>query len=129
MLKYGSEQYNTAIKFITTVTNNVILDLYLLYKKAEITKKASDDNRTPIPYYFIDSFAKYECEERNTEKIPSLLTSKEAIDKLIKFYTSVTKGYYKNYSKQNNMEYNTMIKKPVDYNILEQMRDMAKSMF
>lgn len=41
MLKFGSEQYQTAINFIKSgyVTNEVMLDLYMLYKRAEQTKK------------------------------------------------------------------------------------------
>lgn len=125
MLKFNSEQYNTAIEFIKNreVTINVLLDLYLLYKRAEQTKKEKDDSRTPIPYYLIDGFAKYECCNRNPELICTALSSAEKINKLIMLYTGVTKGYTREYYKKYNVDYNKMIKRAVEYDIFDSQRD------
>lgn len=129
MLKFGSEQYNTAIEFIKngSVTNDVMIDLYLLYKKAEQAKKEKDDSRAPIPYYLIDSFAKYECDGRDVEKITQALDSTEKISRLINLYTAVTKAYCNEYFKKYNIDYNKMIKRPIDYNILDSLRDTLDS--
>lgn len=121
MLKYNSTEYNNAVAFIKngTVTNDVLLDLYLLYMRAEQSKKESVDKRTPIPFYLIDAFAKYECQNREEKNIQSNLDSNEKIEFLIKLYTSVTKFYTKDYNKKYSIEYNMMIKRKVDYEILE----------
>lgn len=95
MLKFGSEQYQTAINFIKSgyVTNEVMLDLYMLYKRAEQTKKEKNDSRTPIPYYLIDGFAKYECDGRNPAKIVEQLQDKDKVNKVVNLYTAVSKAY------------------------------------
>lgn len=125
MLKFNSEQYNTAVEFIknSEVTINVLLDLYLLYKRAEQTKKEKDDSRTPIPYYLIDGFAKYECSNRNPELICTALSSAEKINKIIMLYTGVTKGYTREYYKKYKVDYNKMIKRAVEYDIFDSQRD------
>lgn len=126
MLKFGSEQYNTAIEFIKDgeTTTDVLLDLYLLYKRAEQTKKEKDDNRAPIPYYLIDGFAKYECQGRKIQYIRDNLNTGEKIDRIIKLYTAVTKAYAKEYVKRYDIDYNKMIKRTLEYDILDSQRDI-----
>lgn len=129
MLKFGSEQYNTAIDFIKgKATVDTMLDLFLLYRKAEDAKKKSEDKRTPIPYYLIDAFAKYECGERNPSKISSELATADDINRVIKLYNAVTKGYCKNYQKKYDIDYNKMIKRAVDYDIIDEIRELSLSM-
>ncbi len=125
MLKFGSEQYLTAINFIKNgnVTNDVMLDLYMLYKRAEQTKKEKDDSRTPIPYYLIDGFAKHECEGRNPAKIVEMLSSVDRVNKIISLYTAVSKAYTREYFKKYNIDYNKMIKRNVEYDIFDSQRD------
>lgn len=119
MLKFGSEQYQTAINFIKSgyVTNEVMLDLYMLYKRAEQTKKEKNDSRTPIPYYLIDGFAKYECDGRNPAKIVEQLQDKDKVNKVVNLYTAVSKAYAREYNKKFNIDYNKMIKRNVEYDI------------
>ncbi len=125
MLKFGSEQYNTAIEFIKngSVTNDVMLDLFMLYKRAEQAKKEKRDSRAPIPYYLIDAFARHECEEKQVEKIVESLSSSEKVERIINLYTAVTKGYCSEYYKKYGIDYNKMIKRSVDYSILDSLRD------
>lgn len=125
MLKFGSEQYQTAINFIKNghVTNEVMLDLYMLYKRAEQTKKEKNDSRTPIPYYLIDGFAKHECDGRNPEKIVQQLEDKDKVNKVINLYTAVSKAYAREYYKRFNIDYNKMIKRNVEYDIFDSQRD------
>lgn len=124
MLKFDSTEYNTAIKFIKETTIEVILELYLLYKRAEKAKKESQESRFPVPYYLIDGFAKYECEGRNKDKISSILSDKNKIDKIIKLYSGVTKLYFKAYFKQSPVnDYNHMIKNPIDDDLFDSERD------
>ncbi len=125
MLKFGSEQYQTAINFIKNgyVTNDVMLDLYMLYKRAEQTKKEKNDSRTPIPYYLIDGFAKHECEGRNAAKIVEQLENRDRVNKIINLYTAVSKAYTREYYKKFNIDYNKMIKRNVEYDIFDSQRD------
>lgn len=125
MLKFGSEQYQTAINFIKNghVTNEVMLDLYMLYKRAEQTKKEKNDSRTPIPYYLIDGFAKYECDGRNPAKIVEQLCDKDKVNKVINLYTAVSKAYTREYFKKFNIDYNKMIKRNIEYDIFDSQRD------
>lgn len=125
MLKFGSEQYQTAINFIKNghVTNEVMLDLYMLYKRAEQTKKEKNDSRTPIPYYLIDGFAKHECDGRNPAKIVEQLCDKDKVNKVINLYTAVSKAYTREYFKKFNIDYNKMIKRNIEYDIFDSQRD------
>lgn len=130
MLKFNSEQYNIGIEFIRDreVTTDVLLDLYLLYKRAEQTKKEKEDNRAPIPYYLIDGFAKYECQDRKPKLICEELSSKEKIDRIVTLYTGVTKAYAREYYKKYNIDYNKMIKRAVEYEIFDSHRDICLDM-
>ncbi|MBR5337526.1 MAG: AIPR family protein [Lachnospiraceae bacterium] len=123
MLKFGSEEYNVATRFIRGTTTEVLLDLYLLYKRAEKSKKASEAGRYPIPYYLIDGFAKYECSNRNSDIIIEATSNKEKVDSLIRLYSAVTKGYTKEYQKKNDIDYGKMIKRAVDYDLFDSQRD------
>ena len=127
MLKFGSEQYNTAINFIKngSVTNDIMIDLYLLYYRAEQEKKRNSEKRIPIHYYLIDAFAKYECQNRKAENISSSLDTPEKINNIVNLYSFVTGAYYREYSKKYGVDYNKMIKQTVDYDILDSQRDTA----
>ena len=92
--------------------------------RAEQAKKESEDKRIPIPYYLIDAFAKYECTNRNALFIKNNLNSAQQINNLVKFYTYVTKYYTKDYNNKYNIEYNMMIKRKVEYDILETGREV-----
>lgn len=125
MLKFNSEQYNTAINFIKKVSSiDAILDLYLLYKRAEEEKNKKQDNRAPITYYLIDCFARYECKERTAERILSELVNSNKIERIISLYTRVTKVYIKVYYQKFGVDYNKMIKQPINYEILDNARDI-----
>lgn len=130
MLKFDSKPYNTAVEFIKNddVTIDLLLNLYMLYKRADQEKVKNDDSRFPIPYYLIDFFAKYECEDRNPSNISAQLDGIVKINHIIKCYTGVTKGYMNRYSNDYNVDYNKMIKQPVKYDIVDEIRKIAISM-
>lgn len=128
MLKFNSEQYNLAINFIKSSNSiDTILDLYLLYKRAEEEKSKKADSRAPIPYYLIDCFARYECKERTAEMILSELSSNEKINFIIQLYTAVTKAYAVDYFTKYNVDYNKMIKQPIKYDILDNQRNILST--
>ena len=128
MLKFGSETYQTAINFIRNgnVTNDVLLDLFMLYLRAEQEKKQSEDKRSPIPYYLIDGFAKYECNERKPELITEQLSDTNKILHIVKLYKAVSIAYSREYVKKFEVDYNKMIKQNVNYEMLESNRETLK---
>lgn len=128
MLKLNTKEHNTAIEFIKRVTNDDILNLYLLYKKLEEAKKEDENRRTPISYYAIDCFAKFECEGRNSDKIKENLNDVTKIEKIIKLYTLVSNYYIEEYKRKYNLEYNMMIKRMIDYDIFIAGRNILKTM-
>ncbi len=125
MLRFDSTPYNTAVDFIKNdnVTMDSLIDLYLLYKRAEQEKAKNEDARTPIPYYLIDFFAKFECENRDESKIKNELSNHDIINSIIELYSRVTKAYAKQYYKRFGVDYNKMIKQTVKYDIVDDLRD------
>ena len=128
LLKDTTKQYQTAIDFIKddSITTDSLIDLYLLYKKADLCKSNSEENRFPIPYYLIDGFAKYECNERISNEISKQLSDHQRIENIIKLYTAVTKAYTRDINETNIIDYNKMIKQPVNYKSLGKQRDVLK---
>lgn len=128
VLVAGSVPYNTAVNFIKddSITNDVIIDLYMLYKKAEQTKKESKEQRYPIPYYLIDFFAKYDCNERDKSLICEQLKSGDKISDLIERYKRVSIAYCMEYDEVFNIDYNKMIKRPIRYDIAEKVVKIYK---
>ena len=128
LLKDTTKQYQTAIDFIKddSITTDSLIDLYLLYKKADLCKSNSEENRFPIPYYLIDGFAKYECNERISNQISKQLSDLQSIENIIKLYTAVTKAYTRDINETNIIDYNKMIKQPVNYKSLGKQRDILK---
>lgn len=121
LLKVNSNAYNITTEFLKDdqVTTNVLIDLWLLYSVAENNKKNSEDGKTPITYYLIDCFAKYNCDNRNISMIETELEDYDKIHSIIDLYSRVTKAYTLEYNRINSVEYNLMIKKPIEYSILE----------
>ena len=106
---------------------NVLIDLWLLYFSAENKKKSSEDGKTPITYYLIDCFAKYNCNDRDVSMIEEQLDNYNKINNIINLYSRVTKAYTNQYNKSYNVEYNLMIKRPVEYHILENFIEILKN--
>lgn len=129
LLKTDSEQNKLVVEFIKNpdVTINAMLDLYLLYLRAEQEKKKSESGRMPIPLYLIHCFAHYDCKNDAT-KICELLKTSEDIDRIIKLYKATINGYYIEWNNQHiNNEYNTMIKEPMDYELMDKQRIVFES--
>ena len=125
MLKLDKKEYNRAVDFIKQTTNDDILNLYLLYKKLEEVKKEDINGRIPIVYYAIESFAKFECDNRQINKIKENLDSSSKIEKIIKISRLVSSYYIEEYKEKYGLEYNAMIKKQIDYKILSKGRSRA----
>lgn len=101
MLKVNSIPYITVTDFLknNNITVDILINLWLLYCLAENKKKQSTDDRTPISYYLINCFSKYDCNNRNVSLIFEKLQNYEVIGYLINLYSSETKTYSKDYNK------------------------------
>ena len=124
LLKLDSTTYLDIINYIKNgeLTTEDIVNLYLLYLKAEKDKKASDDQRTPIPYYLLGFLGKDLTgleghEYRNNFRY--IFASSENFNAIYDFYKKLTKRYKINYKNKKAIEYNQMIKSQIDESILE----------
>lgn len=130
LLKVDSSQNKRVVEFIkdTNVTINSLIDLFLLYLRAEQEKSKSADGRTPIPLYLIYCFAHYECED-NPGNISNTLKTSDDVERILKLYKAAIKGYYNQWRKDNNdKDYNAMIKAPFDMKLMDSSKSMAESM-
>lgn len=127
LLKDNSMQHDIVKSFIKdeNVTVDSLILLYLLYLKAEISKKESQDGRTPIPYYLIDGFALYDCNNRCVNNITQILKDKKNIEKILHVYKMTIVMYTKTYETKHNIDYNKMIKKTIDYDLFKTCYEAA----
>ena len=128
VLNPDKKAYNNVVEFIksSNITTDILLDLYLLFLRSEKEKKnnTGDGNTaTPISFYLIDGFAKYECNSRDGKMISVNLNSAEQVNKIIKIYNVVSKNYSKKFTKIHNVDYIKMIKMEVDYLMLGEERE------
>lgn len=120
LLKPDSNTLKYVIKYIKDgdLTHKDLINLYLLFLKAEKEKKQSEDKRTPIPFYVLGFLGK-EINQLNGEelrrKFRYIFENKNNFETLYNFYKIVSRRY-----KQNmKVDYNYMIKAPINYNILQ----------
>lgn len=133
VLKPETQTYNTAIEFIksSSATTDALLNLYLLYVRFEKEKKAQSGKfatATPIPFYAIDGFSRYEC-GHDIKKIAEILTSPKDVTKIMRIYCVACNTYATEYMKQQNTDYTKMIKAAIDYDIFQTSHSTAVSMY
>jgi hypothetical protein len=123
VLKPTSETYkniSTKIQDFLSVDN--MIRLYLLYRIADIEKNNSEDKKTPIPYYLIGFLGHFMDKEPKDcyNNLFEHLFSREDRDffEIFDYLKNLTNLYKKNYYKKHNTEYNSMIKKPIDNELL-----------
>lgn len=133
VLKPETQTYNTVVEFIrsSNATTDVLLNLYLLYLRFEKEKKAQSDKfdiATPIPFYAIDGFSRYEC-GRDVKKIAEIITTPKEIGKIMRVYTLACNNYADQYMRQQNTDYTKMIKAAVDYDLFHSCHMSAVQMY
>lgn len=124
LLKVDAQTYNDVISYIKdgALTNNDLINLYLIFLKSEKDKKASEDKRTPIPYYllgFLGNDLKGLSSDEFRKYFRYIYSEKNNLDVLYKFYKRLTMRYKTNYKNSKGIEYNQMIKSQIDTSILE----------
>ncbi len=133
VLKPETQTYNTVIEFIrsSNATTDVLLNLYLLYLRFEKEKKIQSGKfatATPIPFYAIDGFSRYEC-GRDVKKIADAITTTKDITKLMQVYCVACNSYATQYMTQQNTDYTKMIKAAIDYDLFQTSHSTAVSMY
>lgn len=131
MLKQDSATNTTIIKFIKEkeYTINDLLNIYLLYLKAEKDKKNSEDQRTPIPFYligFLGSKFQYKSNKKCIEVLRYIFSDKNILESVYDLYTLITKLYKSQFFSIKGIDYNKMIKSPIDDSIFIQAYSTAK---
>lgn len=126
MLKFGTEQYNNCVDLIksNSLTIDAMLELYLLYLKLEKVKKEKQNIKV-VPFYGIEAFSLFLCNNKDSSYILNNLNEKNKVDELIILLSTLTNQYCKEISKVEGYDYNTMIKKQVDIPILNECFDEA----
>ncbi|MCI8858501.1 MAG: hypothetical protein HFI71_03090 [Lachnospiraceae bacterium] len=124
------ENYCLQIHNYLTIDNMV--KLYCLYKKAESERIQSTDKRTPIPYYIIGFLGEL-IGEKNTENIQEKLNyifgDSNVFAETYKYLVMITKSYKRTYEKDIIPgDYNSMIKKVIDNNVLNYAIGLADDM-
>ena len=130
VLKFGHPIYKDfSLKLKDFLTTDSILNIYLMYKKAEIDKN-NNDGRNPIPYYLIGFLGYYlknnDIETNDTnENLCKIFKDSDSINNTYKWLRKITNQYNPKYiNKHNNidnkkMDYNKMIKQKIDFELLK----------
>ena len=120
LLKPTSGTYKDfSIKINDKYTVGCMAKLIALYKKSEHDKKRSDDKRTPQPYYLLNFLGAY-LKKRGIDKREFLerqLTS-ENISVVYNGFKNLPGKYYDAVKEKYNLEYNQMLKRTVDSDIV-----------
>ncbi len=120
LLKSDSNENKAVIDFIENsgITTQELIELYLLYLSSEKMKAKSNDERFPISYYLIDGFSKYQC-NRQPNLIKERLKDSREIKKILQVWKYATQHYQQEYYNEKKIDYNKMIKQPIEYKDLE----------
>lgn len=132
VLKPETKTHNTVVEFIksSNVTTDFLLNLYLLYMRFEKEKKQQQGKfitATPISFYAIDGFSRYEC-EGDIKKANEYFSSPQKIAKLMKVYCVACNEYATQFMQQQGTDYTKMIKTAIDYDLFQASHSSAVSM-
>lgn len=109
---------NFSSKIGDLFTTESFVKLILLYKKSELDKKNSDDKKSPSPYYLLNFIGYYLKEQKIDHQFFLKHIQKDDLFFIYEKFKNLTTKYYKLYKEKNNLEYNQMIKKEIDINIM-----------
>lgn len=128
VLKPTSETYrnvSTKVQDMFSVDN--MIRLYLLFKLAELDRANSQDKKTPIPYYligFLGSFLDKDNKNCYNNLMENLFSkSSSEFNGIYEYFKNLTNLYKKGYFKKYGIEYNSMIKKAIDKDLLTEQID------
>jgi len=125
VLKPTSEIYkDLSTKITEYLTIDNLIYLFLLYKKAEMDKKKSEDKKTPMPYYLI-GFISYFLNNKNSETLNKTLEylsslSNDNFSVVYDYFCDLTAQYKAESQSKKNLDYNVMIKNKIDEELLKE---------
>lgn len=130
ILKQNSEIFeNYCMQIHNYMTVDNMIKLYCFYKKAEQDRLSSEDKRTPIPYYiigFLGELVGDKSPENIKEKLDYIFSNTHICNEAYKYLGAITKSYKRTYEKDIVPgDYNAMIKKPINKDILNYAIGMA----
>lgn len=123
VLKFGHPIYKDfSLRLKDFLTTDSILNIYLMYIKAEIDKK-NNDGRNPIPYYLISFLGHYfknndSLNNNTNENLCKIFNDNNAIDSAYKWLKKITNSYNTKYANKHSEDYNRMIKQKIDTDLL-----------
>ena len=123
LLRPDSKEYyqKFSIHIADFFTVESMTKLIVLYKKSEYDKKASADKRSPSPYYLLNFLGQY-LEGIGLDRQAFL--SRISVGDLAIVYNrfkNLPSKYYDSYKGKHNLEYNQMIKREVDMDIVRKV--------
>lgn len=123
LLKPTNKEYyqSFSTKIGEMFTTESMVKLIIVYKKAEVDKRNSDDKKTPSPYYLFN-FIGYDLKKKNinTQEFFKNIGINE-LKIIYERYKILTKKYYDEYKEKHNLEYNQMVKKEIDLDIMDKV--------
>lgn len=128
VLKPTSDIYKSfSVKIQDWLTVDSMIRLFLLFKRAELDRKNSEDNKTPIPYYLI-GFIGYFIKDKNKKSINKSIDelfklNQNELEKVYDYFKTLT-NLYKN---KHPNEYNAMVKQHIDFKLLDEQIDTLKT--
>jgi hypothetical protein len=105
----------------TELTIEQITKIWLYYFKSSKEQKESEDQRTPTPYYVLGFMGKYYKNSKEKE----LIFMEENVESFYSFFSWVSNSYVM-LMKNAGIEYNNMVKKPIDEIKLSTAIDVVK---
>ena len=125
LLKPTNKEYyqNFSTRIGEFFTTESMVKIIILYKRAEIDKRISDDRKTPSPYYLLN-FIGYDLTRKQIDKQIFLKNiSPDEIDIIYDRYKTLSQKYFIAFKEEYNMEYNQMVKQKIDIKLMDKMLD------
>jgi hypothetical protein len=122
--KSSTYHLDYALKVQDSLTYDQLLGLWIMYKKAESERKNTEDGKVPIPLYvigFLSAFVKNKDEKpENFKKFANELFALDqpTLDRIYGFLCDLTGNYKMAMFHEKKIEYNEMIKLPIDTEIM-----------
>lgn len=133
VLKQNSEVFRTiSVNIQDYISIDNMIKLYYLYRRAEREQKASNDKRTPVPYYMIGFISYHIKSEKNNQTMNLQLNNLFSLDettfnKVYEYLVRLSNLYVLG-CKKNGIEYNVMIKQKINYNAVDYAIELYQSM-
>ncbi len=120
ILKVGTKTSELVNEYIKSISRNELLFIYLLFLKAEKEKNASEEGRTPVPFYLLGFLGEYIGNDKERrKKILSSFNNQQTIRVIYSVFRKTANMYVR----KINVDYNTMIKTPIDKKILKKAHE------